>query len=151
MTKKTDRTEDSTLIRPKQLSMAISAVLAAPVGAVMAQDQDQDTAGDLLLEEVLVTARKRTESAMDIPSSIQAISEQTIRDAGLMSMDDYVRFIPSMSYVGTNPGSANIVFRGIGDAATNFIAESSAALYLDEQSLTLNAFLTIKGIHHQGR
>ena len=134
-----DRTENLTLIRPKNLSLAISAVLAAPAGAAMAQDQDQDAAGELVLEEVLVTARKRTESAMDIPSSIQAISAQTIKDAGLLSLDDYVRFIPSLSYVGTNPGSANIVFRGIGDAATNFIAESSAALYLDEQSLTLNA------------
>jgi outer membrane receptor protein involved in Fe transport len=38
----------------------------------------------------------------------------------------------------TSPGSANIVFRGIADAAYNFIAEPTAALYLDEQSLTLN-------------
>jgi outer membrane receptor protein involved in Fe transport len=54
-------------------------------------------------------------------------------------MDDYVRFIPSMSYVSNNPGSATIVFRGISDSGENFIAEPTAALYLDEQSLTLNA------------
>lgn len=125
--------------QPKNLTLAISAVLAAPAGVAVAQDQDQESSADRTLEEVLVTARKRTESSMDIPSSIQALSEKTIKDAGLNSMDDYVRFIPSMSYVGRNPGSTTIVFRGIGDAEHNFIAESSAALYLDEQSLTLNA------------
>lgn len=133
-----DRDQSTTTFKPNNLTFAISAALVAPAGVAMAQDQEQE-AGDVLLEEVLVTARKREESSMNIPSSIQAISEQTIKDAGLLSMDDYVRFIPSLSYVGTNPGSATIVFRGIGDAATNFIAESAAALYLDEQSLTLNA------------
>ena len=92
-----------------------------------------------MLEEVLVTARKRTESLMDIPQSIQAISGQEIKQAGLNNMDDYARFIPSMSYVSTNPGTAKIIFRGIADDAATFIAEPSAALYLDEQSLTLNA------------
>jgi outer membrane receptor protein involved in Fe transport len=125
-------------IRPNKLSFAISAVLAAPAGTVLAQDQREGAAGDRVLEEVLVTARKRTESVMDIPESIQAISGRELKQAGLNTMDDYVRFIPSMSYVSTSPGSANIIFRGIADAAYNFIAEPTAALYLDEQSLTLN-------------
>ena len=37
-----------------------------------------------------------------------------------------------------NPGTAKIIFRGIADDAATFIAEPSAALYLDEQSLTMN-------------
>ncbi|NND44509.1 MAG: TonB-dependent receptor [Xanthomonadales bacterium] len=126
------------VIRPNKLSYAISALLAAPAGSVVAQDEGAGASNDRMLEEVLVTARKRTESIMDIPESIQAISGAELEKAGLNTMDDYVRFIPSMSYVSTNPGSANIVFRGIADAANNFIAEPTAALYLDEQSLTLN-------------
>ncbi len=141
MTDKKERLQDLSSFQPNKLSYAISAVLAAPAGVAMAQDQDQDQ-GDRYagaLEEVLVTARKRTESLMDVPESIQAISGAELTVAGLNSMDDYVRFIPSMSYVSNNPGSATIVFRGISDSGENFIAESTAALYLDEQSLTLNA------------
>ncbi len=126
-------------LHPKNLSFAISAVLAAPAGVAMAQDQDQEAAGDLVLEEVLVTARKRAETAMQIPESIQALSEETLRVAGLNGIDDYARFIPSLSFVTTNPGSASIYFRGVADAYGSFIAESSSALYLDEQSLTLNS------------
>lgn len=132
---------DHPFLQPKKLSFAISSVLMAPMGAVMAQDQEQGeaTATDLILEEVLVTARKRTESLMEVPESIQALSAQDIRQGGLKSMDDYARFIPSMSYVERNPGITKIVFRGIADDAMTFIAEPSAALYLDEQSLVLNA------------
>ena len=53
-------------------------------------------------------------------------------------MDDYVRFIPSLNIVQANPGTAKVVFRGIADAQSTFIAEPSAAVYLDEQSLVLN-------------
>jgi outer membrane receptor protein involved in Fe transport len=53
-------------------------------------------------------------------------------------MDDYVRFIPSLNIVQANPGTAMVVFRGIADAQSTFIAEPSAAVYLDEQSLVLN-------------
>ncbi len=121
----------------KNLTFAITSVFAAPVGVAVAQDDSSSSAG--ALEEIIVTARKRTESLMDVPESIQAISGQQITQAGLQSMDDYVRFIPSMSYVQSNPGTAKIIFRGIADDAATFIAEPSAALYLDEQSLALNA------------
>jgi len=142
MTDNKDRLQDLPSFRPNKLSYAISAVLAAPAGAAMAQGQAQDQDDSIAtgtLEEVLVTARKRTESIMDVPESIQAISGADLEVAGLHQMDDYVRFIPSMSYTSTNPGSAVLVFRGINDSGENFIAESTAALYLDETSLTLNA------------
>ena len=128
--------EDLPVNRPHPLSLAISALVAAPAATAVAQDQ-QEASENILLEEVTVTARKRTEDLQSIPQSIQAISEQTIIQAGLRGMDDYVRFIPSLSIVQANPGTAKVIFRGIADAQSTFIAEPSAAVYLDEQSLVL--------------
>ena len=126
--------EDLPVVRPKPLSFAITALIAAPAGSAVAQEQNE--ASDVrMLEEVTVTARKRSESLQDVPESIQAISSKEIMDAGLKSMEDYVRFIPSMNIVEANPGTAVVVFRGIADAQSTFIAEPSAAVYLDEQSL----------------
>lgn len=134
----TKQSPNHSSIPSKNLTFALSAVFTAPAGVAMAQDQE--AADDLLLEEVLVTATRRgAQSAMDIAESIQAISEEQIRIAGLTGIDDYARFIPSLSYVSSNPGTASFYFRGIADAFGSFIAESSSALYLDEQSLTLNS------------
>jgi iron complex outermembrane receptor protein len=130
-------TDDLHTLRPHPLSLAISALIAAPAATAMAQDQAEDR-GDIMLEEVTVTARKRSENLQSVPESIQAISAQTIEQAGLRSMNDYVRFIPSLNIVQANPGSAKVIFRGIADAQSTFIAEPSAAVYLDEQSLVLS-------------
>jgi outer membrane receptor protein involved in Fe transport len=130
--------EDLPVIRPHPLSYAISALIASPAMTAMAQDQ-AEAAEDAMLEEVTVTARKRTESLQMVPESIQAISNETIVQAGLKGMDDYVRFIPSLNIVQANPGTAMVVFRGVADAQSTFIAEPSAAVYLDDQSLVLNA------------
>ena len=142
MANERNRTEDLTLSRRKSLPLAISAVLAAPASTVVALDQE--AAGELVLEEVIVTATKRTENLMDIPQSIQAISEAELKTAGLYNLDDYARFIPSMSYVSLSPGMGKIIFRGIADDAFTFIAEPSAALYLDEQSLTQNVLPDVR-------
>jgi iron complex outermembrane receptor protein len=125
------------VIRPSSFSFAVTALIAAPVSSGVAQDQG-DAVSDGALEEVTVTARKRAESLQNVPQSIQAISSETIETAGLMGMEDYVRFIPSMSYVQANPGTTTVIFRGVADAQSTFIAEPSAAVYLDEQSLVLN-------------
>ena len=135
----TDHTliKDFPVIRPTKISYAISALMAAPAATAVAQEQS-DAVEDTLLEEVTVTARKRTESLQDVPESIQAISSETIIKAGLHGMEDYTRFMPSVNIVQANPGTAMVVFRGVADAQSTFIAEPSAAIYLDEQSLVLN-------------
>ncbi len=138
MSKERKLIEDLPVIRPHPLSFAITALIAAPAGTAMAQDDGVDK-GDILLEEVTVTARKRSEDLQLVPESIQAISSQTIEQAGLRSMEDYVRFIPSLNIVESNPGTAMVVFRGVADSQSTFIAEPSAAVYLDEQSMVLNA------------
>ena len=129
--------EDLPVLTPKPLSLAISALVAVPAGAALAQEQ-QDAADNSMLEEVTVTARKRTESLQNVPQSIQAISADQIEAAGMRSMEDYVRFIPSMNIVESNAGTAMVIFRGVADSQSTFIAEPSAAVYLDEQSLVLN-------------
>jgi outer membrane receptor protein involved in Fe transport len=88
------------------------------------------------LEEITVTARKREESLLDIPQEIQAIGQRQIERANLDSIDDFARFVPSLSYTTVTPGRGSIYFRGVADDSSSFIADSSAAIYLDEQPLT---------------
>jgi len=116
-----------TLSPSGKLSVAVSLALGTQVPVVQAQDA---------LEEIVVTARKRTENLQDVPESILAISEAAIARAGLQTMDDYARRIPSLSYVARGPGANKIIFRGVTEAGTAFFTDSSAAVYLDEQPLT---------------
>ena len=116
------------------LAKAISAAVAG--SGMMAVHAAQDGAQKSVLEEVVVTARKRTENLQDIPQAVVAFTTDDILRYGFKSVEDYARFIPSMNYVSTSPGQTKLVFRGVADSATPYIAEPTSAMYLDEQPLT---------------
>ena len=67
-----------------------------------------------VLEEILVTARKRTESVQEIPESLQVFSETLIEDAGITRMQDVADLTPNLvlrqSY---RMGVVNISARGL--------------------------------------
>ena len=49
------------------------------------------------LEEILVTAQKRTENLQDVPIQVTAFTAQTIEDAGIGTTQDFVDLVPNMS------------------------------------------------------
>ena len=117
-----------------RIAYAVSVALTGNFApAVLAQAQTAD------LEAVIVTARKREETLLDIPQEIQAISQQQLERANLTSVEDFQRFVPSLSYNAVTPGRGAIYFRGVADDSSSFIADASSAVYLDEQPLTQSA------------
>lgn len=117
---------------------AIAAALAPGWNSVSYAQAGNKNESDRL-EEVIVTARKRDENIQDIPQSIQAFSAADISKTGIKSLEDVAKFVPAMTVVGSTAGLNKIVFRGLADSARPFIADSSAAIYLDEQPLTTGA------------
>ncbi|MEX0734343.1 MAG: TonB-dependent receptor plug domain-containing protein [Steroidobacteraceae bacterium] len=109
------------------VSLALAGSYASGAGA------QSQTVG---LEQVVVTARKREEALLDVPQEIQAISQQQLERANLNNLDDFSRFVPSLSYNAVTPGRGAIYFRGVADDSSSFIADASSAIYLDEQPLT---------------
>lgn len=117
-----------------RVAYAVSVALAGNYApAVLAQGPTAD------LDAVIVTARKREETLLDIPQEIQAISQQQLERANLDSVKEFSRFVPSLSYNAVVPGRGTIYFRGVADDSSSFIADASAAIYLDEQPLTQSA------------
>jgi iron complex outermembrane recepter protein len=88
------------------------------------------------LEEVIVTARKRTESVQDIPSSIQAISGEDIKEMGARGMADYTRFLPSVNVINYGNGESSVIFRGATVDGGGYVAQATSSVYLDEISIT---------------
>ena len=126
--------QPNTRIPATRIAYAVSVALTGNYApAVLAQSQTAN------LEAVIVTARKREETLLDIPQEIQTISQQQLERANLDSVDDFARFVPSLSYNAVTPGRGAIYFRGVADDSSSFIADASSAIYLDEQPLTQSA------------
>ncbi len=99
--------------------------------------QAQQSGGGI--EEVIVSARKRDENIQDIPQSVLSFSSEELTKQGITSLNDVAKFVPAMTVVGSGAGLNKIVFRGLADSIRPYLADSSAAIYLDEQPLTTGA------------
>ncbi|TDG13672.1 TonB-dependent receptor [Seongchinamella unica] len=70
------------------------------------------------LEEVIVTARKRTESLQDVPMAVSAFSAAQLQDAQVDGMEDLQRMTPNITLTetgGLQAGSVAVFVRGIGN------------------------------------
>ncbi|MBT6351207.1 MAG: TonB-dependent receptor, partial [Halieaceae bacterium] len=97
------------------------------------------------LEEVVVTATKRTESLQDVPISVSALGGEALKDLGVQTFDEYVEFLPNVVSAGIGPGQREIYIRGSASEQSSLTvapAQGSApgvALYYDEMPVSFGA------------
>ncbi|MEX1666951.1 TonB-dependent receptor [Zhongshania arctica] len=85
-----------------------------------------------VLEEVLVTAQKRSESLQDVPVAVSALSADDLQESGFRDISDVSALVPSLYILTTDqPMSTAVRIRGIGNAANVPTFEPAVALYID--------------------
>ncbi len=87
--------------------------LAAHLGvALPALGQESDD-GASLIEEIVVTARLREESAQDIGQSIRAIAQDEIERAGIVDFADIARRTAGLDFTYRGPNANEVSIRGV--------------------------------------
>tara|TARA_A100000164_G_scaffold84026_1_gene71773 strand:+ start:410 stop:2677 length:2268 start_codon:yes stop_codon:yes gene_type:complete len=94
---------------------------------------------DLMIEDVIVTAQKKTENLQNVPISVTTLSSDELDALNIRDFADYVLQLPSVSAVQRRPGQGQIFMRGISDEGqTNQSLQGpSVAIYLDESPVTM--------------
>ena len=93
------------------------------------------------MEEIVVTARKKSESLQDVPLSVSAIREETLEEKGINVFEDYLLQLPGVTAGGAGPGTSTIYIRGLASTTPNLTTAGVGGLapnvsfYLDEQPL----------------
>jgi iron complex outermembrane receptor protein len=128
------RSDDSgvLLITPASQDRASEAADGQPSSAT-----DENPMSRLVVEEIIVTARKRTERLQDVPQSIQALSGEELRKQGALNFADYARTVAGVSFQDDGPGRSQLFIRGVstgGDVDTG--KESTVGVYIDETPVT---------------
>lgn len=94
------------------------------------------------IEEIVVTARKKSETLQDAAITVQAMTEDALEDQQVDQLTDYVQFLPNVTAGGRGPGQNELYIRGLAvDQINTTVNESqgsapNVALYLDEQPVT---------------
>jgi iron complex outermembrane receptor protein len=125
-------TNQTLSLRTLSLRRAISLVLAISAGLAGAQALAADASGGPALEEIIVTAQKRSENLQDVPISVVAISASQIKDAGITDIRNLAILTPGLTV--TSEGNEAITtarIRGIGTVGDNPGLESSVGVNID--------------------
>ncbi len=117
-------------VSPVQRSLLGAAIVAVlfPSACVNAQGSGP------VLEEVIVTARKRQENLQETPVAVTALSAAALREAGVRNLSDLNRIAPNIEVQpgNGNAGMANIYIRGIGQRNTGPNIDSGVGIYIDD-------------------
>ena len=113
--------------------VSIIAVCSAMTPAMPASAQEADE-GLKDRTEIVVTAQRREERVLDIPSAIAAVTAEDFDKRGARRLQDLQFSIPGLNIVETSPGSERLQIRGISQQA----GLPTVATYIDEMNMNPN-------------
>ncbi len=89
--------------------------------------------GDALLEEIVVTSRRRSEVLQDVPIPISVVGGTQIQESGSFNVTRVKEMIPSVQMYTSNPRNTGINIRGIGSpfGLTNDGLDPGVGYYVD--------------------
>ena len=95
------------------------------------------------VEELVVTARKRDEQLIDVPFSVNAMSETKMRQRGATNLEDVSRNVAGFTVQNLGPGQSQVAIRGI--SAGQLVRDQpgvkeQVGVYLDESVISLSLF-----------
>jgi iron complex outermembrane receptor protein len=124
----------------EKCARAVAGILAAHAAGAFAATAADEPAPAGGLNEVVVTAQRRSENIQDVPIAIQALTGETLHQLNVANFDDFVKYLPNVTTSSTGPGQANIFMRGLSVGFQGIQSGGSingfpnVAVYLDEQS-----------------
>ncbi len=111
-----------------------SAATEAAVEAATIVDDGGEAAGDSYDgTEIIVSARRRDESAQDVPIALTVVGAETLEKTGNYTLTQIQQIVPSLQVFSFNPRNTNINIRGLGSnvALTNDGLENGVGFYID--------------------
>ena len=123
------------------LSCAIGSALGMAASGALAQEGGRSTS---VLEEVIVTAQKRSEGLQDVPVAVSAFTSQARDLIGISTIADLTDFTPGLAYATTLD---RMSLRGVGRLTNNYGSDPGIATYSDGFYTASNVEAGKRSIH----
>ena len=84
------------------------------------------------IQEIIVTAQKRSENIDKVPMSIQAFSSEILEKAGVTDPSGLARLTPGLTFARSSANTPIYTLRGVGFNTPNLSSTSPVGIYVDE-------------------
>lgn len=113
-------------------SCAVAALFAAqPAWAQAGVEAPAADAGQTGIADIVVTARKQSESLQDVPMSISAVSGKDLESAGYTELNDVARLSGNVFFEAADRSKPQIYIRGVGTRSYDAGSDSSVGIFVD--------------------
>ena len=110
--------------------------LHSTIVAALATLPAASMANDAKLEEVIVTAQKRSQNLQDVPMAVTALGREMLEDNAVNSVEDLTKLVPSMRFTpGDDPANNSIRVRGVGTDVFSIAVEPNVSVVVDDVPL----------------
>src|SRR5258707_8169718 len=126
-----------------KLSYAIAAILSGSAAGFAHAATATETETSDSIQEITVTAQRRSENIQNVPITIQALTSETLHQLNVATFDDFVKYVPNVTSANLGPGQNSIFMRGLSVGVTGQQGTGTTgpipnvAVYLDDQSAAL--------------
>jgi iron complex outermembrane receptor protein len=114
----------------RQLSRLLSGFVL--VSTVYKPATALDSPSDHALEEIVVTAQRRSQSVQDVPLSISALSSAALESSRVDDLDQISSLTPGLNFQTSNRTIPLIYLRGVGTRSFGAGTESSVGVFIDD-------------------
>ncbi len=115
----------------KHLPVIMAAGMALVATPATAQTLNETDAGEGL-QDIIVTAQKRSQNLNDVGLSIQAFSGDDLKAAGIASASDLSQVVSGFNFSRSNANTPIFTLRGVGFQTPNLSSTSPVGIYVDE-------------------
>ncbi|HET9694901.1 MAG TPA: TonB-dependent receptor [Steroidobacteraceae bacterium] len=112
------------------LVAAAGVTMLAPLAQAQDQAGEQSRAGGL--EEIIVTAQKRVESAQDVPIALSVFDDDVLQNANIDRIEDIALRTPNFTMMRTNVGEPQFYIRGVGSNSDSAAGDPTVGVFQDE-------------------
>ena len=115
------------------LAATVMTALASGLSVLSPEVYAQETASPAALEEILVTAQRRSENLQSVPIAVSALSQEVIEQHGIRNVSGVATLVPNMQ-LATPYGDAVPFFslRAVTSTDVSLNQSGPIALYVDE-------------------
>ena len=114
------------------LIFTLSSNINAQTEAASEEAEQTPEQEQFVLEEVLVSVQRRTQSLQEVPISVTAISGDRIREGGIMNIADVALETPNFTFTQFNVGEPQYYIRGIGNTNDSAGSDPAVATFIDD-------------------
>lgn len=109
-----------------------SLIFVSNIAFAQSAATEADQGGAHTIDELVVTAQKRTQNLQDVPIVVTAVSAQQIQDAGVKDIKDLTVLTPGLTVTTTGSNTSTTArIRGVGTVGDNVGLESSVGVVID--------------------